>query len=566
MAEKSLYKLIKERQSAMADCRRPHEQPWEEVIKFCRPDLSEWDDESAESQGKKRNRSTYNASPEEGVEIWADGMQGNLASAVLAWFRLTSAIPSLNEISEVIKYFQEVEEVLYSVIRHSNFYPTLNPVFRNAASIGNAPMWIELNKMRDGITCSSFHPREVFIGESWTGALNQWHRGPFEKTALAAFAEFEEDGLSFTLKQAIELNKPLQRFKFIHAVYERTDPIFDNMTDVTLPDRPWISLYIQTSTEDKLEKPLLKKGANGLEGYFSKPQIYWRTNKASDSLYGYGPATMALVDIYAINSISRQMLIAGNMLVDPPMIGNAELRRQAGQIKPGGRVWTSSSDQVMAPLMANAFNYPAGVDREDRKQMSIDRRFLVPFFLMLQRAEREKTAFETGQIILERATLLGPKVERAESDLLSPALDRIFDIAQQMGWLPEPPQVLLDNSSGLVDVEFLGLLSQAQKQQLGSRKMQRVLTGIGPLAEADPEVLDIFNLKKTARRFAHDENWPVDEIRSEDEVAEIRQRRAADLAEQKQLAMADAVASQLPNLNQAPEAGSPMEQVTGAAG
>ncbi len=548
--KKTLWKKIKDRQSQLAEQRRPYEGTWDEVNTFLRPELSARNDKEPNAQGKKPNIIVYNASPEEGLETWADGMQGNSASAGLGWFRYAMANKELDSVPEVRKWLQDAEQVVYGLMRESNYYSTLNPIFRAAGSIGNAPNLIEKNRAGDGIASSSFHSREVFIAEDWSGNVNVWHR-KYEMTAIAAADMFGKDNLSAKIGEDIT-NHPFARHKFIHAVYEKIDPIFDGETG--LPDRKWISVYIEVNAPLDKQKPLRRAG------YFSKSFAYWRTSKASDAIYGYGPGTVALVDIYALNGITRTMLRAGHLMTDAPMLGSRNLRPQAGNIKPGGKLWKTDPTDDIVPINS-VIHYPAGVDREQMMQQAIDRRFNVDFFLMLQRAEREKTAFETSQLIGERATLLSPKIGRMESDLLTPNHDRIFDIAMTEGWFPPPPAILLDSPNGKIDVTYLGPLAQAQRQLLATRRTQQVVSEIAPFVELDPSVLDNFDMNKTVVRIAQDGSWPQEEIRPEEEVAAIRQQRAEAAAEDRRLELLGAMADKVPALATGPEPGSPLEQM-----
>ena len=70
------------------------------------------------------------------------------------------------------------------------------------------------------------------------------------------------------------------------------------------------------------------------------------------------------MDVYALNSVTKVNMRAGQMQVDPPMLGPMELRRRMN-IRPGGRTWTTAPGQAneVKPLVTG-INYPVGVDRE----------------------------------------------------------------------------------------------------------------------------------------------------------------------------------------------------------
>ena len=546
MAEekKTLYKKLKDRHSQMKDVRRPYEDVRKEVIEMMRPELSLWDATDGESKGEKRNLEVFNGGPIEALQTWADGLQGHLASPSLDWFRYAMPDRELNSIPEVRKWLQAGEEVVYSVLRSSNFYSILNRAFRNAGSVGDGCMFIEENTALDGIVCSTFHPREPFVAEDQDGVINVFGR-EFYMTAANAAAKFGKDKLSLTLQENLK-NNPQTRSIFLHYVIRRDDPIFDGESGI--PDRPWVSVYIEVAAESADPKPAR------ISGYFSYPAPYWRLEKASDTVYGWGLGCSALVDVFALNTVTMTNMRAGHMAVDPPMVGPMTMKGRR-QIQPHGRTWVNPGDGAeIRPLVTNT-NYPVGVDREERLKAAVEDYFDVPFFLQLARSERTKTATEIIELAGEKSILSGSKIGRVQSDLLGPVHDRVFEIAQNRGWIPEPPGILLDGS-GQIEVQYLGPLAQAQRRLFETRRSQTTLAAIGPLVEANPEVLDWMDLDKTAVRVLRDGDWPEDEIRTEDQVNQMREARQQAAEAEQALAIA-AEAGKLPGT--APEPGSPLD-------
>ena len=551
--DKSLFKKVLERQDRLATVRLPYEEVTREIIDVLRPDLTRWDDITAQAKGKKRNITVYNASPQDAARDSANGMQGSLASRALDWFRYGLSDIELEKIPEIRQWLQIATREMDIRFKASNFYSCLNRVFKDAITLSNGPMFMEKSQFGDNMVCSTFHPREIFISEDSEERVNVFHR-QFFLTAINAAEKFGKEMLSESLQKTV-VDSPQSRIKFIHAVYKRDDQILDR--EKGIPDRPWISIYVEqeATSSDKDNKPAR------IAGYWSKPFMYWRFEKSSDSVYGWGIGASSLVDIFALNSVTRTNMKAGQIAVDPPMIGPTGAK---GLIRTGagGRSWVDSRHvKDVIPLIQN-INYPAGLDREERLELAIKRYFLVDFFLMLNRAEHAISPEELAEKISEKAVVLGPTIGRLEYDLLEPIHDRGFEMALTEGWIPEPPAILVDSlgDNQRIETRYIGQLAQAQQRLFASRQTSQTLAEIGPIVEVAPEELDHFNFGKTVVRIARSGDWPEDEIRTPEEVAQIREARQKALETQQATQTANEAAKAS---GVAPEPGSPLAAVMG---
>ena len=551
--DKSLFKKVVERQDRLATVRLPYEEVTRDIIDVLRPDLTRWDDISAQAKGKKRNITVYNASPQDAARDSANGMQGSLASRALSWFRYGLSDTDLEKIPEIRQWLQIATREMDIRFKASNFYSCLNRVFKDAITLSNGPMFMEKSQFGDNMVCSTFHPREIFISENSEEVVNVFHR-EFYLTAVNAAEKFGKEMLSTSLQKTV-VGNPQTRIKFIHAVYARDDQILDRETGI--PDRPWISIYVEqeATSSDKDNKPAR------IAGYWSKPFMYWRFEKSSDSVYGWGIGASSLVDIFALNSVTRTNMKAGQIAVDPPMIGPTGAK---GLIRTsaGGRSWVDPRHvRDVIPLVQN-INYPAGLDREERLDLAIRRYFLVDFFLMLNRAEHAISPEELAEKISEKAVVLGPTIGRLEYDLLEPIHDRGFEMALTEGWIPEPPAILIDSlgESQRIETRYIGQLALAQKRLFEIQQTTQTLARVGPFIEVDSAQLDWLNLDKTTPRVLRDGDWPEDEIRTEDEVTQLRENRQKALDTQLALQTANDAAKAS---GVAPEPGSPLAAVMG---
>ena len=541
---KSLYKKGMGRHRNLAAVRQPYEGVRREIIEIQRPELSLWDGTEESDKGRKRGLLIYNTVPIEALKTNADGMQGNMASPSLDWFRYAISDQELNAIPEVRQWLQDSEEIIYAVLRESNFYSTLNLVFKNAISLGDGCIFIEVNRDGDGIVCTTFHPRELFVAEGPDGKINIWHR-EFFMTGMNAAEKFGKDKLSLSLRNTLKEN-PQARHKFIHGIYRRDDPIFDGESGI--PDRPWVSIYLEAGATEPEQKPVR------MAGYFSFPAPFWRLEQISDSVYGWGISCSHLVSIYQLNAVTKTNRRAEQLAVAPPLLAPMGLKGRLS-IRPNAKNWVTEPGQDVKEILRN-INIPAGVEAQKDLENAIEGFYEVPFFLMLSRSEKPKTATEIIETAGERSVLSGPRIGRSRTDLFNPVHDRVFEIAMTNEWLPQPPDILLEMGDR-IEVEYMGPLDQAQKRLFETRRSQRTLADVGPIAEAFPETLDNMDGDKTFRRMLRDGGWPEDEIRPEEQRDQIREAKQKALEAQQAMAAA-AEAAKLPG--EAPEPGSPLAE------
>jgi hypothetical protein len=108
-----------------------------------------------------------------------------------------------------------------------------------------------------------------------------------------------------------------------------------------------------------------------------------------------------------------------------------------------------------------------------------------------------------------------------------------------------------------VEFIFNGVLAQAQKMNRVS-PIQMAIGVAAQIATAQqvtgerPEIFDKFNADQAIDEIATDLKIPATVIRSDEEVAAIRQQRAAAIAQQQQMANLQAATQAAKNLGQAP--------------
>jgi hypothetical protein len=117
-----------------------------------------------------------------------------------------------------------------------------------------------------------------------------------------------------------------------------------------------------------------------------------------------------------------------------------------------------------------------------------------------------------------------------ETELLSPTVNRTYDIALEQGAIPPPPPEFEDAD---FDVEYRSPISISQKK-LQSQGIINSLTAAGNLAQIAPQVMDNFDMDKSIRFIHEAEGAPLEVLMPADTMEKIREAQAQQEAEEAQ--------------------------------
>ena len=552
-APQNLGQAVSIRWKSLDDIWQKYKPLLEDITDLVNPRRYDLDDNL--ERGKKRGTEIYDGTALGALNVWADGIQGFMVSQSMRWFRSVMATAQLNKIDEVRAWLQEYDEAMYAAFSRGNFYAVLGEWVRDAGSIGTATMYTEEDISGKSAVHIPMHPREIRIAENRHGQVDTVYR-KFTLTARQAVQQFGINrGNQSTGKLPERVYKLAERnpettIKFIHAVHPNNERMF-NKWDQT--NKLWSSIYVIEG-----EQIVVRQG-----GYDIMPYTVWRFRKNSDEVYGYSPAADAIIEVFGLNQIGKSMYSAAQLSVEPPMNIPAEMRGEV-RLAPKGRNYYDDPQRVITPIQ-QGINFPIGIDREERLQKSIEDKFGVDFFLTLTRARmqnRELTATEVNELQSEKAQLMGAQVDRLINEGLSKLFDIVSEIEDRAGRLPPAPELVYE-AGGRISIDFIGPLVQAQKRLFLTQPIMKAVQDLAPVAQLWPGALDWFDEDEAAELILESHNVPQRVVRNGEEVARIREARAAAAQQQQILEGASAAAEAVPKLSKSPETGSPMEAMMG---
>lgn len=484
-----------------------------------------------ETHRVKVGQDIYDGTPIGALNLLADGLHGYLVSPSIQWFKLMFRNKLLNDNWEVKEWLQNCAEEMYGEFANSNFYEAMSEYFLDGGSIGTATIYIEEDRDRGRLVFSCRHPGEIYIAENKFGNVDTVYRRFFIE-ARQAEQKWGFDALSEQMQIAAQ-QTPQMKFEIVHAVFPREDR---DITKLNNKNFPLASVYVEVGKQHQLSE----------SGYRMNPYAVWRWRKNSNEVYGRSPASDALVDIIKLNQMSKDLLIAAHKHVAPPLNVPQEMKGKV-RIEPDGLNYYAGDNRTISPVNIGS-NFPVGIDREERVQKIIEDHFKVDFFLMLARAEREMTATEVLEKSGEKAAVLGTTIGRLNSEALNPLIDRVFDILYRAGKLPEPPEIVLEESDGRIEVDYLGPLAQAQRRFFRTQGIVAAFERAAPIIQIAPDVVDIIDTDKSMREVLDAAGAPAGTIRSEEAVAAIREARAQAAqraAQQEEMAQTAGVVKQV---------------------
>jgi len=523
-------------QAWLATRRSRYEDTWEEIGREISPLRA--DIRQTEPQGERRWDDIYDSTAQTSLDIHVNGIFGNFATPDKPWFKLGMKNSELNDIRDVRVYLQEVEESMFAVLSDSNFYDELLLMIQDGATIGTAPFYIEEDFESGGIVAMAIHPGESYLSHNDKNIVDVFHR-KITFTLKQIISKFG-DSVPADIIEDAEQNPFAERI-VIHAVYKREDydPFkFDSI------NKPFASLWIltgqvnNTGTQDSktFQGQSNKKGVKSEDvilkesGFDTMPYMVWRPYRDTREEYGRSPSMRALPDAMALNIIGKTLLGVAERAAEPPAITDPS---QEGVADFGARgINFIANGETPPSFLEMAREYPVSRDREAAKQQAVRETYSVDFFIALNASQGQQTATEATLKEGEKVVILMSSITRLQG-VTSAALGRVFQIENDAGRMPVPPEILQEGDN--VKISFLGPLAQVQSRLFQTRGINETIFDLGGVVQLfGAEPLRNFDSDIVVREIAEGNIFPAKGIRPLKEVQEERAQDAAIAAEQEQ--------------------------------
>jgi hypothetical protein len=443
------------------------------------------------------------------ARVLASGMMSGITSPTRPWFKLRIAGYGKDEINPVNIWLAECEKRMMHVFQESNFYNAAAVMYLDLGIFGTAPMII-YEDFENVIQCYNPCAGEYYAWNNerlYVGGLAR----EMTMTCRQIVKEFGLANCSQSIKNTYKTGGAglSQEYKVIHFIKPNTGYVNSRFA--------WCEWYFEEGATGSDPEFLRKKG------FFDAPFICPRWDTTGNDAYGRSVGMDALGDVKQLQQETKRKAQAIDKLANPPMVADVELKNQPASTLPGGVTYVSKKEGVgFSPAYQN-FRPPVAEMMQDigMIQQRIKEIFFNDLFLMISSLDTVRTATEIDARREEKLVMLGPVLERLQTEAQDPIIDRVFSIMSRGGLLsPPPPEI----ANAPIQVEYVSMLAAAQSAA-NTTGIERFLAQVGNIAGVHPEVLDIPNWDRMMTRYGMVLGNDPTDINTEDEIAAIRQAK-----------------------------------------
>lgn len=495
------------------------------------------------NRGERRSQRIIDATATMAARTLRSGMMSGITSPARPWFKLTTPDPALAEFGAVKEWLQSVTNRMNTVFLRSNVYNSLPVVYGDIGVFGTAAMFLE-EDLQDVIRTYPLPIGSYSIANDARLQVRVFIR-EFRMTVRQIVQKFGFDPLTgkldFTnisthVRNLWGANNKEAWANVVHVV--QPNELYD-------PRNPFAKFkkYSSIYYERGFSNP--QGGSTVLPGTFDEgkllresgfnhfPVLAPRWEVTGEDTYGTNcPGMIALGDIKQLQTGEKRSLQAIEKKVNPPMIAPTALKRVKTSILPGDITYTDERDGTKGFRAAHDINFQITEleAKQDQARQRIHRAFFEDLFLMLARTDRrEITAREVEERHEEKLLALGPVLEQLNQDLLDPLIDNTFNFMVKQGLVPEPPEELEGMN---LKVEYVSVMAQSQKL-IGIGAVERFAAFTNQVGTVIPSAVDKIDTDKMIDVYGDLTSIPAGIVRSDEEVAFLREQRAAAAEEAK---------------------------------
>jgi len=512
------FDYIRKRLDKLEADRGTWESHWQEILDYVMPRKAEIT--FLRSRGEKRTEVLFDSTAITANNLLAASLQGTLTSPSLPWFSLKLRDDDANKIRDIQIWLEDTARRMYAVFNESNFNTEVHEMYLDLCSVGTSAIFVEeANEgfLQGGLHFNTLHIAEYFIQENSTGRVDTLYR-KYKMTARQAVQEFGEDNVGTKIKEAVKA-KPDTQFNFIHAV--EPTPDYERSVGMKAKTKlPFHSCHV--CFEDKM---VVRVG-----GYNEFPYLVPRWSKATGEIFGRSPSYNALPDIKTLNKAVEIGLKAWAKAIDPPLLVTDDGVIGRVRMTPAG-ITVVRSDTAIKPLQIGS-NWQITDLKENQLRTAIRQAYYSDQLQLQEGPQMTATEVQVRYELMQR--LLGPTLGRFQTEFLNPLIERVFGIMLRSDALTPRPSEM----EGLnMDIEYVGPLARSQRME-EAIAVERLYQLAMQVVQVDPTVMDVINHEQAIRMRATLLGVPKTVLRGEDEVAEIREQRAAAQQQAQEQAMA----------------------------
>jgi hypothetical protein len=488
------------------------------------------------SSGLPLNDKIFESKAGEALQVWIAINNFMLTPRNRQWHKLTPKNDDLIDDPIVGAVLEQKTKLMFKKRYNAkaNFAANVDKFFLSDGLFGNAILYVDSDDMVN-IRYRHIHPKEIYFKESHQGVIDHVHR-LFVLTARQALDKFG-DNLPPKIKS--EANNPKScdtPHEFIHAVFINPDY---NPNSLSPDKKRFKSFYICKTDTYKVSEG----------GYNVMPYIISRHMVALNEIYGRSPAMRVLPAVKASNYMKKTIMRTGALIADPPLISMNLVDVPAYSAMAGALNYGYLSDNgtpAIQPMQVGG-RIDYGMELVEDLRKDIGTAFFMHIYQILVE-NPQMTATEVMQRTQEKAVLLAPVIGAKQNDFLGALIEREIDLLNEMGLFDDMPPEL--QSSEDIGIEYDTEMTRMMRADEGVGIMRTLETALN-VAQADPNVIKVFNLPETIRELSLINGMPVKLLRSKEEIDDMNEQEQQMAQMQQAAQMASSAAPALKTANEA---------------
>lgn len=532
MAEISLRDYFNRRRTALEQERSTFIPHWQDLGQFVQPRRGRYLITDV-NKGDRRYSKIINSKATQAHKIARAGMLSGFMSPSRPWFAFETPDPDLMDQQDVKLWLFEAENLIRAIFNQSNLYNMAPNMIGELLLFGTGCM----THVDDFDDVARFYAHSVgsyLLGQDARLNISTVVR-EYQMQVNQMAEEFGLDNLSKIVRGLYDASNYDAWVPVTHFIEPNPD---HNPRSPLAKDMKFRSIKYETGGLDK-DVFLSRKG------YIEFPAYCPRWETTGEDIYGTNcPGMEALGDTHSLQLSERRKAQAIEKMVAPPLKGPGSLRNVPVANMAGGMTIydTDQGKEGLAPIYT--VNPQLQEMRLNEKSMEdrIDSAFFVNMFLAISNMDgiQPKNQLELTQRNEERLLQLGPALEQVHGEWLTRMIDRTFNqCVRNRLFKPAPPAL----QGSHLKVNYISSLALAQRA-VATGGIDRLVGFIGGLVQTGiQEAADKLNADSAVDKYGQFLGTPPVLIRSNDEVAQIRQQRAAQQQAQQKVAMAEQLAS-----------------------
>lgn len=489
---------------------------------------------SDRNKGTRRHNNIINSRATKAHQIARSGLLAGTMSPSRPWFQLETPNSDLMESMAVKQWLHQVEIVLRAILNESNFYSMASGM------IGELLLF--------GTGCMTHEDDFEHVGRFYTHTIGSYYISQndrfevdtlareFEWTVWQIVSKFGLDNVSQQVRTHYDKGNYDVWMPVTHLIYPNPDR---DSRSRRSNSKKFRSIYFEPSLNKADTKLLSDKGFDTFPAYCPRWDV------TGEDIYGTDcPGMTALGDVKGLQIKERRKAQAIDKMVNPPLKGPASLKSVPISMLPGGTNFYTADPNSESLSAVYQVNLPIDQLRQDidADERRINEAFFVDLFLAITMMEgiQPRNELDLMQRNEERLLQIGPVLERLHGEFLNKVIDRTFAQAVKADILPSPPPELQGST---LRVKYISSLAAAQRA-VATQDIDRVAAFAGGLIKGGwADAADKFDADQALDEYAMAIGAPPRILRSDEDVARIRQERQQALEMERSMAMAQAGAN-----------------------